>query len=139
MLNESFGESSALNDSFRAINIGADGGFGFVVRVGEQAELTELTELTEREAKYLVVSSQPYRLCAKGDRAFLSGIEHVCAEPDEATAHAVAVPPGEHDVTVHMIDWEAEGGAAETPPDFVVLINPATGNTGHRKDIVTLD
>ena len=109
------------------INIRSDGAFGILVRVGGSGAPAELTE---RESACRLVSSQPYRF-ASGGRACVSGIEDVCAEPDGDSLQ-VPVLQGEHVVTVHLIEWDAEPGArdgdgspaAGALPDFVVLVNP---------------
>ncbi|MFG3223879.1 hypothetical protein ACGF07_03710 [Kitasatospora sp. NPDC048194] len=86
--------------SFIPVHIGGDGAFGLLVRVGAQGRPAELSR---REAGHLVVSSSPYLFVSTG-LACLSGIEDVSAEPDDAVL-GVPVEPGEHAVTVHMIDW----------------------------------
>lgn len=121
------------------INIGSDGVAAFVVRVGDRKDPARLSE---RETRYVLVSSRPYLLTSRG-RALLGGIEDVATEAGRV--HAVPLPRGRYAVTVHLIDWKAEPGAAHhdgTPvggalPDFVVLLNPAGHATRYREDLAT--
>jgi hypothetical protein len=116
------------------INIGGDGAFQVLVRVGAASQAPALTG---REREYLLVSSRPYRYLS-GGTARLTGIEHICADPGPVTP-VLTVPAGPNAVTIHLIDWGAEPGARDDQgkpasgalPDFVVLISPegATGNT----------
>jgi hypothetical protein len=132
-----------VNGNLVPINIGSDGVFAFIVRVGDDREPAGLSE---REAQYLAVSSQPYLLATQG-RALLSGIEHIDAEPSESRTHAVHLTRGRCSVTIHLIDWKAEPNATgpdsapadHALPDFVVLINPAQFATGHRTKLTTFD
>jgi len=126
------------------INIRSDGAFGFVLRAGI---IAQPATLTDREARYLTVSSQPYRLQCQ-DRACISGIEHIEAQPSEGWAHAIALAAGQYDVTIHLLDWKAEPDtetADGTPidgalPDFVVLINPSTEDqSAYRTNVQTFD
>lgn len=125
------------------INIGSDGAFAFVIRVADEHGPAELSE---REVQYLAVSSEPYLLATQG-RAFLSGIEHIDAEPSEGRTYAVHLAGGRYSVTVHLIDWRAEPDATDAEgkpadyalPDFVVLINPTQSVTGHRTKLTTFD
>jgi hypothetical protein len=124
------------------VNIGGDGAFQFLVR----ANASHAPTLTERERRYHVVASQPYRFQSPG-AAYLTGIEHIGAEPWPGTT-AIALPEGQYAVTVNVIDWEAEPGAQDpqgrpTPqalPDFVVLIGPPRGDDiAFRTKIQTFD
>ena len=109
------------------INIGSDGAFQFLVRVGA---VGRAPVLTRRERQYLVVSSQPYLYLSDGT-ARLTGVERVCADPGPA-APALTVPAGPSAVTVHLIAWDDEPGAKDAQgqpvpgalPDFIVLIGP---------------
>ena len=109
------------------MNIGGDGAFQFLVRVGIGGQVPALTS---RERRYLLVSSQPYR-CLSDGAAHLTGIEHIYADPSPG-APALTVPAGPSAVTVHLIEWDAEPGAKDAQgkpaagalPDFVVLISP---------------
>jgi hypothetical protein len=125
------------------VNIGSDGAFQFLVRIGTAGQAPALTS---RERQYLLVSSQPYRYLSDGT-ARLTGIEHICADPGPDTP-TLTVPAGLNAVTVHLIDWGAEPGAKDAHgkpasgalPDFVVLISPAatTGNP-YRTRLQTFD
>lgn len=125
------------------INIGGDGAFQFLARVGTA---DHASALTSRERQYLAASSQAY-LYRSGGSAFLTGIEHICADPGPDTP-VLAIPAGPHAVTIHLIDWQAEPGATDTRgkpasgalPDFVLLISPegATRNP-YRTRLQTFD
>jgi hypothetical protein len=127
------------------INIRSDGAFQFLVRVGARRQVPALTS---RERHHLVVSSQPYLYLSCGD-ARLTGLEHICADPDPS-APTLTIPAGPHAVTIHVIDWRAEPGALDDRgeptsgalPDFVVLITPedATGSGNrYRTRVETFD
>ncbi|MGH3377821.1 MAG: hypothetical protein ACRDP6_24110 [Actinoallomurus sp.] len=142
-----FGEYAAIRRHVVAgnlvpINIGSDGAATFVVRVGDHGEPAGLGE---RETRYLLGSSPPYLLTTWG-RAFLSGLEHIAAEPaGEGRTHAIHLAGGRYAVTVHLIDWKAEPEATrldgtpaeDTLPDFVILINPAGHATRYRESLTT--
>jgi hypothetical protein len=125
------------------VSIGGDGAFQFLVRVGTPSQAPVLTS---REKQHLLVSSQAYLYLSDGS-AFLTGIEHVCAVPSPGTP-ALTIPAGPNAVTIHLINWAAEPGAADNHgkpaagalPDFVVLISPdsATGNP-YRTQLQTFD
>ncbi|SBT40770.1 hypothetical protein [Micromonospora auratinigra] len=110
------------------INLG-DGAFQFVVRVGDSAQIADLTG---RERVRRVVTSDPYLITSPG-ALYLTGLEHVSADPDEKALHVTA-PAGRYTVTINLIDWESEQDSrtpAGTPsphalPDFVLLLNQAT-------------
>jgi hypothetical protein len=89
--------------AFVPINIQSDGAFGALVRVGQSINLTE------REAQYVLVTSEPYLFVSSG-RAWISGIERV-GGPDEHDGLEVAVAPGRWIATVHVLDWNAEPGS----------------------------
>lgn len=125
------------------INIGSDGAFQFLVRVGTAGQAPTLTS---RERQYLFVSSQPYLYVSDGT-ARLTGIEHICADPGPGTP-ALAVPAGLNAVTIHVIEWDAEPGAKDAQgkpsagalPDFIVFITPAgTTGTPYRTQLQTFD
>ena len=93
------------------------------------------TELTEREAAYLVVSSEPFLFRSHGV-ACLSGIEGIAGTPWPDTVQ-LELPVGDYAVVVHLIDWTEEPGSTvdgEPSPtalaDFAVLINPASPGEG---------
>ena len=126
---------------FVPINIGSDGSFEIELRVGT-AKTPEA--LSDREAKYLVVESKPYRFASDG-KMCVSGIEYVHCDPTDAVG-VLVLPKGEYAVTMHMIGWDEEPGMADKRglpkknalPDFVVLVNPQSeGNTRYRTDIET--
>jgi hypothetical protein len=124
------------------INIGSDGAFQFLVRVGTAGQAPALTS---REKEHLLVSSQPYLYQSDGS-AFLTGIEHIRADPGPDTP-ALTIPAGPNAVTIHLIDWDAEPGARDAHrepasgalPDFVVLISPGTTGNPHRTRLQTFD
>lgn len=124
------------------INIGADGGFQFVVRVGNQ---NASATLNNREALYLAVSSEPYLLLTSGN-AYISGIEGIRGDNLEEIPH-IFLSQGRYTVTIHMLDWGAEDGARDASgnptatalSDFVVLINPEIEKVQYRQKIVTFD
>lgn len=124
------------------VNIGGDGAFQVVARIGS---IDCPASLTERERQYLLVSSEPYLFITTG-RAVISGIEHVEAEPDQGLH--ISLPAGRWSVTISLIEWVAEPGQkddagfpAPTPlPDFTLLINPEPGTTGKfRTRVETFD
>jgi hypothetical protein len=61
--------------AFVPVNIGSDGTFQVVARVGSAPKPAVLTD---RERQYLVISSEPYLFISTGE-AVISGIEHVQA------------------------------------------------------------
>jgi hypothetical protein len=124
------------------LNVGSDGTYGVVVRVGS---VSEPAALTEREFRYLYLTSEPYLLVSSG-RAVVSGIEHVSG--DAATGLAVAVPAGRWSVTVSVLDWELEPDAVDAGgrpasfalPDFAVLLNPERGSAAtYRTSLYTFE
>ncbi|MBN9523083.1 hypothetical protein J0H58_31975 [bacterium] len=119
------------------LNIGSDGAMEVEVRV-------RAAGLTEREEKYLIVRSDPYRLLATGPVG-VSGLEHV-AVPPGPNVGAVPLPPGEYAVTVHLLAWDEEPGmrtddgpAAGALPDYLVLVNPAAPGTRYRAAVQTFE
>lgn len=127
---------------FVPINIRSDGAFGFRVRVGHSSAPAELDE---RERRYVLVTSEPYRFVSAGE-GVVSGIEHVSAAGDRGLR--VPVPSGSWAVTVCLIEWDAEPGQRDDQgrplptalPDFVVLINPAGGpQASYRTELETFE
>lgn len=125
------------------INIGSDGIVEIEVRVGTAAAPAALSA---RESSVLTVSTlQPYRLATSGTAHF-GGLEHVHREPVDDCG-ALSLAGGEYDVMVHLIDWQQEPGmllpdstpAPDALPDFVVLINPASGTARHRLSLETFE
>lgn len=120
------------------INIGSDGAFQFLVRVGTAGQAPALTR---REKQHLLASSQAYLYLSDGS-ARLTGIEHICADPGPDTP-ALTIPAGPNAVTIHLINWDAEPGARDAHgkpapwalPDFVVLISPE-GSTGRYRTLL---
>ncbi len=129
--------------AFVPVNIGSDGAYQVLVRTGGDGDAARLTE---REETYRQASSEPYVFASRG-QAYVSGIEHVAASPGEDWTQPVEVPEGRYDVTVHLIEWDAEPGAIDDEgeqsddalPDFVVLMNPAAGGTAYRMDPATFE
>lgn len=123
------------------LNIGSDGAMEVEVRVGSPGAAAEVTD---REAKYLIVGSEPYRLRAAGPVG-VSGIEHVAATVGPGVG-AIPLPPGEYAVTVHLIAWDEEPGmktddgpAAGALPDYLVLVNPAPAGASYRTAVRTFE
>ena len=98
-----------LAGAFVPINIGADGGFQFVVRVGNQ---NAPATLSIREALYLVVSSEPYLLLTTGN-TFISGVEKISSDYLDEIPR-ILLEQGRYTVTIHMLNWEAEEGVRDT-------------------------
>jgi hypothetical protein len=111
------------------VNIGGDGAFHVTARIGST---TAPAHLNEREARYQLVTSSPYRFLSAGT-AVISGIEHIGAGADAGLT--VELPAGHWLVAVALIDWQAEPGSRDGDgrpstralPDFILLINPADG------------
>jgi hypothetical protein len=119
------------------INIGQDMAAAFIVRVPEAGGIAELTE---REATYLVVSSQPYLFVSHGS-ALLTGIEGVMGGLPQADVNLTA---GRWAVTVHLIAWDDEPGAKagddpgpDALPDFILLVNRADDVQPFRGEVST--
>ncbi|MFJ3661910.1 hypothetical protein ACIPPM_15760 [Streptomyces sp. NPDC090119] len=122
------------------VNVGGDGVCQFTVR-----GVSALGGLTEREARYCLVSSQPYLLVSDGVVA-LGGLEAV-GEYTGADRLQFSLAPGRYAVQAHLIDWKAEPGAADAAGnptqdalgDFVIEICPEDPkNVGeYRKGVVT--
>lgn len=136
-------EDSALTSHVEAgefvpINIGMDGAFGFTVRVGT-GDL-----LSDREREYVAVTSEAYRLAARG-AVFLSGLEQVGSQPREAVR--VPTTPGDWAVTIQFVDWSAEPGFVDEDgnplegalSDFVIEVRPAEANQQFRRALETFE
>jgi len=123
------------------LNIGSDGAMEVEVRVGAPGAAAELTD---REAKYLIVQSEPYRLRATGP-AGVCGLEHVAVPPGPGVG-MVPLPPGEYAVTAHLIAWDEEPGmqtddgpAPGALPDYLLLVNPAADGMQFRAAVQTFE
>jgi hypothetical protein len=124
------------------LNIGGDGAFQVLARVGE---VSAPAQLTERERRYSVVTSEPYLLITTGN-AVISGLEHVGAEANDGLR--VPLGAGRWSVTISLIDWKGEPGQADDAgrpaptalADFVILIDPEGGvDRGYRTQAQTFE
>ena len=137
LLEDSDIERHVAARSLVPVGIGADGSFGFEVRVGSTGAPAVLDD---RERQYLVVASEPYGLDSDG-QVWLTGIEEVSKEPRNGLV--TTLPPGTWSVVVHLLDWGAEPGSTASDglpvptalPDFLVLVNP-TDRAGHFRQAV---
>lgn len=135
-------QKNIITGALVPINIGGDGSFQFVVRVGNQN--TPAT-LNNRENLHLVVPSEPYLLLTSGN-TYISGIERIRGDNLEEIPH-IFLGQGRYTVTIHMLDWGAEEGArdmdgnisATALSDFVVLINPEVEEVQYRQKVETFD
>ncbi|MGC4779925.1 hypothetical protein [Micromonospora chalcea] len=126
--------------TFVPINIGGGGAYQFTVRYGDRCE-----GLTEREGRYRLVSSEPYLLIAKGQTA-LGGLEAV-GQYSGIDPVVLPTEPGRYAVTVHLIDWKAEPGAAGSNgrpaanalPDFIIEVRPESGSEVYRSILATFE
>jgi len=141
LLNDSDIERHIAAGHLVPLNIGSDGAMEVEVRIGAPGEAAKLTD---REATYLVVQSEPYRLRAAGPVA-VSGLEHV-AIPLGRKGGTIPLPPGEYAVTAHLIAWDEEPGmqtdngpAAGALPDYLILINPAAAGEQYRTAVRTFE
>lgn len=118
------------------VNIRSDACLEFEVKINEA--------LNERENKYVYLKSEEYLFETDGT-AILSGIEYV--DSDAENSLKLTLEKGKYDVTVYMMDWEAEPGmqlkngkpAPGALPDFIIGINKTEGNKNYRKSIETFD
>ena len=126
--------------AFVPLNVGGDGAFQITVRGGNGN-----AGLGDREARYVLVSSQPYLLNSRGTVA-LGGLEAVGGAMRE-DAIEIPVEPGRYSVVVHLIDWKAEPGALTIEgrpsenalPDFLVEINEVFTRIEYRINVNTFD
>lgn len=123
------------------LNIGSDGAMEVEVRVGAPGAAAELTD---REAKYLIVRSEPYRLRATGPVG-VCGLEYVAVPPGPRVG-IVPLLLGEYAVTAHLIAWDEEpmmqtddGPGAGALPDYLVLVNPAVEGMQFREAVQTFE
>jgi hypothetical protein len=120
------------------VGIQGDGAFGVRVAVAPDTA-------TEREARYTVVTSQPYLLVADGGPVFLSGIEAVGDQ--QRSPVTLSLPEGRYAARVSIVAWDEEPGArgADGLPgpdalaDFLVAIVPSEGSEAFRTSEVTFD
>jgi hypothetical protein len=122
---------------FVPLNTGGDGAFAVEVRQ------TSPDSMNPREREYLLVPSQPYLLRCTG-KAFVSGLEHVGANPGSCLA--LDLEPADYTVHLKLIDWAEEPGATDAQgnpsanalPDMIVFIERATDNRpNYRKELDT--
>ncbi|HZZ82276.1 MAG TPA: hypothetical protein VFE62_27510 [Gemmataceae bacterium] len=98
-----------------------------IVRVGNDKLAARLTE---RERKYFLLESDPYRLQTSG-RICISGLEYVERQPG-ASVGVLPLRAGEYVVKLYLISWHEEPGMEKRNgdpkpgalPDFVMLVNP---------------
>lgn len=130
-------ERHIADGAFVPINIGSDGGWGMTVRVG--------AGLNDREAQFLVVSSEPYRIISRGTLG-LGGLENIGSYGGGAIVLPIDV--GTYSAIVHLIDWESEPGSrtedgaisTHALPDFVVeLHEEAATRSAYRKTVETFE
>ncbi|GAA2779881.1 hypothetical protein GCM10010452_04630 [Crossiella cryophila] len=108
------------------INIGGNGAWEVVLRVGGPEAPAGGMGLSAREERYVMLSSEPYLLVCHG-MVHVGGIEEVSGRPADT---GLPLPPGRYSVSVHLIEWDAEPGSrdadgqptADALPDFVVLL-----------------
>jgi hypothetical protein len=126
--------------AFVPINIGGDGIFQVTVRGGQGH-----AGLSEREARYVLVSSQPYLLDSHGTIS-LGGLESVGGSLRQDSIK-VPIESGRYSVSVHLVDWKAEPGAFASTgkpsrnalPDFIVEVNDELVVAGYRTAVNTFD
>jgi hypothetical protein len=118
------------------IFVGFDGAFAVEVRIGSTAALTE------RESQHICVRSRGlYVLETTDSGAWVSGLEHVGADP--ASGFAVSVPAGSWAVDTTLIAWDDEDGSvvadgrpsADALPDFILLVRPVEAGDAFRDEI----
>jgi hypothetical protein len=127
---------------FVPINIQSDGGFQFIVRIGNAENLENLNV---RESQYIVVSSESYLFDIEGN-AFVSGVEHISGN-HLGNLPNFSLDKGRYVVNIHMLDWQEKPGSsdengqatANALPDFLILINPETVSINYRQKVLTFD
>jgi hypothetical protein len=110
------------------IGVGADGVFEVLIRWNFSG-----SGLTEREARHVLVSSDPYLLTSPGV-LYIGGLEEAGDLPGKG-ANRIELPSGRYSAVVHLVDWKAEPesvGSDGRPlegalPDFVVEIRREEG------------
>jgi len=120
------------------VGIQGDGAFGVRVAVAPD-------KATEREARYALVTSEPYLLVADGGPIFLSGIEAVGDAQSSPVTRSLA--QGRYSVRASIVAWDEEPGGRgpdglPTPnalPDFLVVVAPSDGSEVFRTTEITFD
>jgi hypothetical protein len=100
---------------------------------------------TQREARYTVVTSEPYLFVADGGPILLSGIEGV-GDP-ASSPMTLSLPEGRYAVRATIVAWDEEPGApgADGLPgpdalaDFLVGIAPSNRSESFRTSEITCD
>jgi hypothetical protein len=136
-VNERLGEASQLGELV-PIGIQVDGAFGVRVAVAPEGA-------TEREARYAVVTSDPYLLVADGGPIFLSSVEAVGDEPSSTVT--LALSAGHYAVRATIVAWDDEPGARgpdgrpgpDSLADFLIAIAPSDGTEDFRNSEATFD
>jgi hypothetical protein len=127
--------------AFVPINVGGDGAFQFMVRGSAPGE-----SLSDRERRFLIVSSEPYRLVSGGS-VELGALEAVGPQADEQ-AVSIPLPAGGYSVVVHLVDWQAEPGmvtedgdpATDALSDFVIeIFDELSAGSVYRTSVETFD
>ena len=120
------------------VGIQGDGAFGVRVAVAPDG-------LSDREARYAVVTSEPYLLVTDGTDLCLSGVEAVGDR--SRSPWTGTVPAGRCAVRVVLVGRDEEPGAlgpdgspaSSALADFVVLVAPADGTETFRTAEATFD
>lgn len=120
------------------VGIQADGAYGVRTVVAPDAP-------SEREARYTVVTSEPYLLDADDSFVHLSGIEFV--GDTGSCAATLSLPAGRYAVRASIVAWDEEPGALgpdgrpgpDALPDFLVSIAPSGGTETFRTSETTFD
>lgn len=128
--------------AFVPLDIHSDGLFECEVRVGD---LSSPAIISPREKQYLFAKSGPYLFRNQGE-ACLSGIEEIEREPGISVGR-LNLTPGDYAAAVHLLSWDKEPGAwdedgqpvASALPEFLVLVNPASGHESFRARVESLD
>lgn len=136
-VNERLAEAIELGELV-PVGIQSDGAFGVRVAVAPDAA-------TDREARYIVVTSQPYLLVADGAPVLLSGLESVGDERSNSVTLSLA--EGRYAVRASIVAWDEEPGArrpdgSPSPtalPDFLVSVVPVDGSEIFRTSDITFD
>jgi len=123
------------------INVGGDGAFQIALR-----GRVDPSTLSERESRYRLVSSEPYFLVSDGELE-LGGLESVGTYSGAPKVN-IPLAKGNYSVVVHLVDWKAEPGAADSNgkpsadalPDFVIEVSEALPiGTSYRSKVQTFE